>query len=82
MEAPQFVQRLRQVFTEQTEAERTIIPGDLVRIDFASSTLIYRGEQFRFPALGAVPQSLVIAGGVENLVARQLEMAAIAPKAP
>ena len=25
-----------------------------------------------FPALGSVPQSLVIAGGVENLVAKRL----------
>ncbi|MFZ1129928.1 MAG: tyrosine-type recombinase/integrase [Terriglobales bacterium] len=29
-------------------------------------------EKFAFPALGSVPQSLVIAGGVENLVSRRL----------
>ena len=37
-----------------------------------------QGEEFAFPALGSVPQSLVIAGGVENLVGSKLkgEMAA------
>ncbi len=35
-----------------------------------------RGEKFAFPALGSVPQSLVIAGGVENLVAAKLGLAA------
>ena len=29
-------------------------------------------EEFAFPALGSVPQSLVIAGGVENLVSQKL----------
>ena len=32
----------------------------------------WRGEKFRFPPLGSVPQSLVIAEGVENLVAKRL----------
>jgi len=32
----------------------------------------YRGEPFHFPPLGTVPQSLVIAGGVENLVSKRL----------
>jgi hypothetical protein len=36
----------------------------------------WRGEDFAFPALGSVPQSLVIAQGVENLVAKRLGLAA------
>ena len=32
------------------------------RIDFAASTAAYPGKSFRFPPLGSVPQSLVIAG--------------------
>ncbi len=51
--------------------EKTIIPGDEIEVDFAASTIRYAGEQFTFPALGRVPQSLVIAGGVENLVSRE-----------
>jgi hypothetical protein len=34
--------------------------------------ITWRGEKFPFPALGSVPQSLVIAEGVENLVAKRL----------
>ena len=48
------------------------MPGDKVDVDFTASTVIWRGERFMFPPLGAVPQSLVIAGGAENVVAKKL----------
>jgi homoaconitate hydratase len=73
IETPEFIAKLKARFTEVIgTGEKTIIPGDEVEIDFASSTLKYAGETFTFPALGSVPQSLVIAGGVENLVAQRL----------
>ena len=76
IEAPAFSRRLRELFAVEIAAgERTVLPGDEVTIDFASSTLAYRGERFTFPALGSVPQSLVIAGGVENLVRARLARA-------
>ncbi len=52
--------------------EKTIIPGDEIDIDFTSGVIAWAGEKFAFPALGSVPQSLVIAQGVENLVAKRL----------
>jgi len=73
IEVPALVHRLRELFAAAVAAgERTVIPGDEVTIDFTSSTLLYRGEPFVFPALGSVPQSLVVAGGVENLVRQRL----------
>ena len=60
--------------------EKTIIPGDEVEVDFSASTIRYAGEQFAFPALGSVPQSLVIAGGVENLVSRKLGLSTVAAR--
>ena len=73
VEVPELVKRLREQFAPQIAAkERTIIPGDDIDIDFTSGTIIWRGERFAFPALGSVPQSLVIAGGAENLVAKRL----------
>jgi homoaconitate hydratase len=73
VEVPELVKRLREQFAEQIGAkEKTIIPGDGIDIDFTSSVISWRGEKFSFPALGSVPQSLVIAEGVENLVARRL----------
>ncbi|MGD0693567.1 MAG: homoaconitase [Terriglobia bacterium] len=72
VEVPEFVKRLRQHFADRTKTERTIIPGDEVAIDFTTGTVTYRGEPFHFPPLGTVPQSLVIAGGVENLVSKRL----------
>ena len=73
IEVPEFVARVREQFASEIAAkEKTIIPGDEIEIDFTLSTILWRGEKFTFPALGSVPQSLVIAGGVENLVAKRL----------
>jgi len=73
IETPELVNRLRVRFAEAiTNKEKTIIPGDMIEVDFAASTISYAGEEFTFPALGSVPQSLVIAGGIENLVSAKL----------
>jgi homoaconitate hydratase len=73
VEVPELVKRLREQFAKEIAAkERTIIPGDEIDIDFTSGAINWRGEEFPFPPLGSVPQSLVLAGGVENLVARRI----------
>ncbi len=43
-----------------------------MEIDFTRGTVTWRTERFAFPPLGNVPQSLVIAGGAENVVAEKL----------
>jgi homoaconitate hydratase len=73
IEVPELVKRLRQQFADTKQ--KTVIPGEEVGIDFTSGTIVWRGENFQFPALGSVPQSLVIAQGVENLVAKRLGLA-------
>ena len=76
VEVPELVKRLREQFASRIAAkEKTIIPGDDIDIDFTSGVIHWRGEKFAFPALGSVPQSLVIAHGVENLVAKRLGLA-------
>ena len=73
IEVPELIVRMREQFAKEIAAkEKTIIPGDEIDIDFTSSTILWRGETFTFPALGSVPQSLVVAGGVENLVVKRL----------
>ena len=67
VEVPELVKRLREQFaSEVARKEKTIIPGDEIDIDFTASVIRWRGEKFAFPALGSVPQSLVIAEGVET----------------
>jgi homoaconitate hydratase len=73
VEVPELVKRLREQFAGSSE--KTIIPGDEIDIDFTSGAIHWRGEKFVFPPLGSVPQSLVIAQGVENLVAKRLGLA-------
>ncbi|HTZ95408.1 MAG TPA: homoaconitase [Terriglobales bacterium] len=73
VEVPTLIKRLREQFATQIAAkEKTIIPGDVIDIDFTSCVIHWRSEGFAFPALGSVPQSLVISRGVENLVAKRL----------
>src|SRR5438477_7694878 len=73
IEVPALVKRLREQFTAQISNQgRTIIPGESIEIDFTTCTLDWHGESFTFPPLGAVPQSLVIAGGAENVIVKKL----------
>jgi homoaconitate hydratase len=87
IEVPQLVTKLKETLVassaavaavgatseKSTESKaKTIIPGDELDIDFVRSVITWRGEQFRFPSLGTVPQALVIAGGAENVVAKKL----------
>ena len=70
VEVPELVKRLRE--QSAGSKEKTIVPGDEIEVDFTSGVIHWREEKFAFPALGSVPQSLVIAEGVENLVAKRL----------
>ena len=73
VEVPELVKKLGAQFAKEVAAkEKTIIPGEEIDIDFTSGVIHWRGEKFAFPPLGSVPQSLVIAKGVENLVAKRL----------
>ncbi|MEJ2237177.1 MAG: homoaconitase [Gemmatimonadales bacterium] len=73
IECPGLVERVaRHISDAVEEGHLTIIPGDDVEIDFRNGVATYRAEEFTFPALGSVPQSLVVAGGIENLVKRRL----------
>ncbi len=50
-------------FDPRGSPSRWIFPGERYR---------FRDETFRFPALGSVPQGLVVAGGSETLIRRKL----------
>jgi homoaconitate hydratase len=70
---PKLVRWLNDLVSDRVEAgERTIVPGDDIQIDFAAGEITYLSRSCRCPTLGAVPQSLVVAGGVENQVRQRL----------
>jgi homoaconitate hydratase len=70
---PALVKRLKEHLGDDVAGgQPTIIPGDEIDVDFARSKVSFRGESFGFAALGAVPQSLVVAGGVERQVRKRL----------
>ena len=69
IECPELVADLRATLKS---GEPTIVPGDEIVIDFTTGTATYAGKSYVFPALGSVPQSLYVAGGIEKLVQRKL----------
>ncbi len=68
VEQPELVDRLK----KESASQKSWIPGEEIEVDFTKGVITWRGDAFHFPALGSVPQSLVVAGGVESLVARKL----------
>ena len=73
IECPDLVASVKKLCADEVEGGAlTVIPGDEIQIDFEASTATCAGRSFRFPPLGSVPQSLVIAGGIENLVRERL----------
>jgi homoaconitate hydratase len=76
IESPGLVSRLREQFASEMEAgEKTVIPGEKIEVDFARSSIRWQGKEYGFPPMGRVPQALVAAGGVENLIRRSREPA-------
>ena len=49
-----------------------IVVGPRAEVDFAASVVRCDGTEFAFPALGRVPQELIVAGGAESLVRKRL----------
>jgi homoaconitate hydratase len=58
--------------SEADGGKRTIVADDPLSIDFAASTVTWRGTEYRFSPLGKPVQEVVIAGGVENQVRASL----------
>ncbi len=75
VECPALVSWLREAYAPILDEQPTIIAPNVCVIDFANGEVRHAGQSFGFRALGAVPQSLVVAGGVENLVRHRLATA-------
>jgi homoaconitate hydratase len=78
IECRELVDNMRAQHSDSIAAgDLTIVPGDLIEIDFSIGSVALRGEEYSFPPLGSVPQSLVVAGGIENLVKRRLAVESV-----
>ncbi|NNK48871.1 MAG: homoaconitase, partial [Gemmatimonadetes bacterium] len=74
IECPALVDRLKQKHAGSKIP--TVVPGDRLTVDFARGTVTLGEEAFTFVPLGAVPQALVVAGGIENQVRARLGLQA------
>ncbi len=74
IECPALVDRLKQRF--QRDGAPTVVARDHLVVDFGRGTVKLGDEVFTFAPLGAVPQALVVAGGIENQVRARLGLQA------
>ncbi|HEX6560109.1 MAG TPA: aconitase family protein, partial [Longimicrobiales bacterium] len=72
IECPALVTGLRDRYAAILDDQPSILPGESCRIDFTNASVHFAGKSYPFQPLGNVPQSLVVAGGVENLVRARL----------
>lgn len=68
VECPALVTALRDRFASILDDQPSILPGEPCTIDFIHGRVHVADASYSFQPLGSVPQSLVVAGGVENLV--------------
>jgi homoaconitate hydratase len=72
---PPLVSHLRESMQVRvTQGELTLLAQGPIEVDFARSEIHFDGRAFVFPALGEVPQSLVVAGGTESMIRRVLRL--------
>lgn len=67
-ECPELVEYLRATLKDR---QPTTVAGDIT-IDYGKSVLTIDDKSFSFPPLSPAAQELIVAGGVENLVASRL----------
>jgi len=76
IECPRLLEDLKADLAENISAgELTLLPGEDIEVDFSSGEAVFAGKTYRFPPLGSVPQRLVVAGGIENVVREELGLA-------
>ncbi|MCB9867559.1 MAG: homoaconitase [Phycisphaerales bacterium] len=74
IECPALVDDLRQRYaTDVSAGKRTIATDEKLSIDYARSEMTFAGKTYSFPALGTVPQQLIVFGGAEACVAAELK---------
>lgn len=69
VDCPELIEYLRGLGLEKAA---TVRPGSVLRLDFAAGEAQVDGKTFRFPPLGPTAQELIVAGGLEALVAEQV----------
>jgi homoaconitate hydratase len=73
IECPDLVVYLKEAFGDAVASGApTLVSEEELVVDFSRGEVSFRGESFRFPPLGSVPQGLVVAGGSENLIRQKL----------
>jgi homoaconitate hydratase len=67
--SPELVAAMREALAVELAVTPSFaVSSDAVTADFRAGTLAFRGATYPFPALGAVPQALIAAGGIDAQV--------------
>lgn len=70
---PTLVQRLKSHFeTSLQQKEKTVVSEEILSVNFSTANIKFLGETFSFDPLSLVPQSLIVAKGIENQIRDKL----------
>jgi homoaconitate hydratase len=72
LESPVLSEALRQAHAADAKAGKKTIPGVPLHIDFARSVVVWQGKEHALSPMGPAAQELILAGGLEQLVASKL----------
>ena len=72
IEIPELVEYLREKADNKNNNSPTIRTGLKAKIDFKKSILSVDGKEFPFPVVGTIAQDLILTGGLEQWIKKQI----------
>ena len=72
LESPSFAAAVREALANEAAGGARTVPADEVQVDFASSRITWRGQQFAASPMGPAAQELILAGGLEALTRKKI----------
>ena len=71
LESPSLCAAVAEALAEEADGARTV-PADELQVDFASSRITWRSQQFAASPMGPAAQELILAGGLEALTRKKI----------
>ena len=72
IESPTFAEAVRQALAGEAATGARTIPADQLTVDFGSSRITWRGQEYAASPMGPAAQELILAGGLEALTQSKL----------
>lgn len=69
IDSPEFIKHLKDQYGE---TDLTVTTNSLINIDFENSIILFNGLKFSFSPIGTAAQELIVSGGLENWIKKNI----------